>query len=136
MELLLSDPEVEDDNVDSETIPEVDVPLSVFPAETIEVIPKEELELVSDVAPVAIPTAVPEVEVPLFIPPNDPKPLAVLAPHELETVSFAGIKTWLGNPNVELDAKLAANTPLTNHQGFATSVVRTGVKLVSVCGLL
>lgn len=132
---LMLDPEDEDDNVDPEPIPNTAEPLSVFPAEIFEVVAEAELVPVSDAVPVEVPTVVPELGFPLFIFPNDPE-TPVSVDQELKLVSLTGIKTWLGNPNVELDAKLAANTPLNNHQGFANSVVKTGLKLVSVCGLL
>lgn len=133
---LVPDTTVEDDDVDPESIPDTAVTLSIFTAELFEVVAEEELVPVSDEAPVEVTAAVPEVEVPLFTFSNDPRTPPVLVDQEVKVVSFAGIKTWLGNPNVELDAKLAANTPLTNHQGFANSAVKTGLKLVSVCGLL
>lgn len=133
---LVPDPGVEDDDVDPEPIPNTAVPLSILTAELFEVVAEEELVPVSDEAPVEVTAAVPEVEVPLFTFSNDPRTPPVLVDQEVKLVSLAGIKTWLGNPNVELDAKLAANTPLTNHQGFENSVVKTGLKLVPVCGLL
>lgn len=133
---LVPDPVVEDDDVDPEPIPDTAVPLSILTAELFEVVAEEELVPVSDEAPVEVTAAVPEVEVPLFTFSNDPRTPPVLVDQEVKLVSWAGIKTWLGNPNVELDAKLAANTPPTNHQGFANSVVKTGLMLVPVCGLL
>lgn len=133
---LMLDPSVEDDDVDPEPIADTAVPLSIFTAELFEVVSEEELVPVSDEASVEVTAAVPEVVVPLFTFSNDPITPPVLVDQEVKLVSLAGIKTWLGNPNVELDAKLAANTPLTNHQGFANSVVKTGLKLVPVCGLL